>query len=261
MKLERLNENQIRITLTGEDLQSRNIRVSELAYGSEKARSLFRDMMRQAYTKLGFNADNIPLMIEAIPVSPDSITLLITKVEDPEELDMRFARFSPSKDQTGKPEKNVEDADDIIQLIRKLYDAKQKAAEPAKGDAAEERKAPQTAPRSAKAAAKPVHKAADPTLDFVRLYRFRDLESAIGAAQALKGSYSGINTLYKTDSQDPYCLILHKSAHTPEEFNRVCNIISEYGSSEACTAAREAHLLEHDRPVIMAHALQTLASL
>ena len=45
MKIERLNENQIRCTLTREDLQGREIRLSELAYGSEKARRLFHDMM------------------------------------------------------------------------------------------------------------------------------------------------------------------------------------------------------------------------
>ncbi len=32
----------------------------------------------------------IPLMIEAIPISMDSIVLIITKVEDPDELDTRF---------------------------------------------------------------------------------------------------------------------------------------------------------------------------
>ena len=33
-------------------------------------------------------------MIEAIPMSNDSIQLVITKVDDPEELDTRFSRFS-----------------------------------------------------------------------------------------------------------------------------------------------------------------------
>ena len=39
---------------------------------------------------------NIPLMIEAIPLNADCIVLIITKVEDPEELDTRFSRFAPS---------------------------------------------------------------------------------------------------------------------------------------------------------------------
>ena len=98
MKIEKLNDHQIRCTLTSEDLATRNIKLSELAYGSEKAKALFRDMMQQAQIQFGFEADNIPLMIEAIPVSTESIILIITKVEDPEELDTRFSKFSPAID-------------------------------------------------------------------------------------------------------------------------------------------------------------------
>ena len=37
MKLEKINDNQIRCTLTKADLADRQIKLSELAYGSEKA--------------------------------------------------------------------------------------------------------------------------------------------------------------------------------------------------------------------------------
>ena len=94
MKIEKVNDNQIRCTLTREDLAERQIKLSELAYGTEKAKLLFRDMMQQAAYEFGFEADDIPLMIEAIPLSQDTIILVITKVEYPEELDTRFSRFS-----------------------------------------------------------------------------------------------------------------------------------------------------------------------
>ena len=96
MKIEKVNENQIRCTLTREDLVSRELKISELAYGTEKAKTLFRDMMRQANFEFGFEAEDIPLMIEAIPLNAECIVLIITKVEDPEELDTRFSRFAPS---------------------------------------------------------------------------------------------------------------------------------------------------------------------
>ena len=38
MKIERINENQIRCTLTSFDLSARNINIVELAYGTEKAK-------------------------------------------------------------------------------------------------------------------------------------------------------------------------------------------------------------------------------
>ncbi len=87
MKIEKVNDNQIRCTLTREDLAERQIKLSELAYGTEKAKMLFRDMMQQAAYEFGFEADDIPLMIEAIPLSADTIILVITKVEYPALID------------------------------------------------------------------------------------------------------------------------------------------------------------------------------
>ena len=43
MKIEKVNENQIRCTLTKADLADRQLKLSELAYGTEKAKDLFRD--------------------------------------------------------------------------------------------------------------------------------------------------------------------------------------------------------------------------
>ena len=93
MKIEKINENQIRCTLTKEDLADRNIKISELAYGSGKTRELFQDMMRQANDDFGFEVNDIPLMVEAIPVSPESIILVITKVDDPEETEAHLSKF------------------------------------------------------------------------------------------------------------------------------------------------------------------------
>ncbi len=100
MKIERINENQIRCTLTSFDLSARNINIVELAYGTEKAKKLFREMIQRASNEVGFEAEDIPLMVEAIPLSSESIMLVITKIEDPEELDTRFARFSPAAEET-----------------------------------------------------------------------------------------------------------------------------------------------------------------
>lgn len=44
MKIEKVNDHQIRCTLTKADLADRELKISELAYGTEKAKSLFRDM-------------------------------------------------------------------------------------------------------------------------------------------------------------------------------------------------------------------------
>ena len=126
MKIEKLNENQIRCTLTHADLAARHLKLSELAYGTEKAKALFRDMMQQASFDFGFEAENIPLMIEAIPSSADSIVLIITKVEDPEELDTRFSKFTPSGDAEPinmEALEKLQGAEEFLNLLNKVKEA------------------------------------------------------------------------------------------------------------------------------------------
>ena len=83
-------------------------------------------MMQQAQIQFGFEADNIPLMIEAIPVNLDSIILIITKVEDPDELDTRFSKFSPYKENSPAEPLQLDGADNIIDIFQKICEAKMK---------------------------------------------------------------------------------------------------------------------------------------
>lgn len=71
MRIERINENTIRCTLTNFDLSVRNVKLSELTYGSEKARNLFHEMMQRASNEVGFDAEDIPIVVEAIPMAND----------------------------------------------------------------------------------------------------------------------------------------------------------------------------------------------
>ncbi|MEG0370562.1 MAG: adaptor protein MecA, partial [Hungatella sp.] len=123
MKIERINDNQIRCTLSSFDLSVRNLNLVELAYGSEKARGLFREMIQKASNEVGFEAEDIPLMVEAIPLSNESVMLVITKIDDPEELDTRFAKFSPFSEEdsdamTDLASELLEGADGLLTLTR-----------------------------------------------------------------------------------------------------------------------------------------------
>ena len=124
MKIERINENQIRCTLSSFDLSVRNLNLGELAYGSEKARNLFREMIQKASNEVGFDAEDIPLMVEAIPLSNESVMLVITKIEDPEELDTRFSKFSQMSDEdsdsifNGVTSEFLEGADGLMELLK-----------------------------------------------------------------------------------------------------------------------------------------------
>ncbi|MDO4804414.1 MAG: adaptor protein MecA [Lachnospiraceae bacterium] len=251
MKLEKINENQIRCTLTAADLEERNIRLSELAYGSEKARNLFRDMMIEAHRQFGFVADNIPLMIEAVPMSSEGLVMVITKVEDPEELDTRFSRFTMPRE-AGRDEKELSGADDILDAIHRIYESKIKAA---KQNMARE------SSRLKGADAIKTESENDEAVDLVRCYSFSDMDTVIEAAGGLGGFYHGENTLYKLRKSGKYQLVVHEGDHSAEEFNKVCNILSEYGKIVPFSKTKEAHMAEHEDVVIEGQALQELATL
>ena len=247
MKIERLNESQIRCTLTSADLSSRHIKINELAYGSDKARALFSDMMQEAQTKVGFDIGSSPLMIEAIPVSPDSLVLIITKVDDPEELDARFSRFTQTDETVSGRNSEHAAADDILDLFQKIYEAKARAEEAQKNSG-----------RDSGEEAGPATEEA-PVL--TQCFRFRTLDDVIGAARGLHRFYRGRNMLCKTRGDAAYALILSPEGTEPDVFNKVCNILSEYGTGESCPPAAEAYLREHGEVLLAKDALQTLAGL
>ena len=228
MKIEKINDNQIRCTLTREDLENHQIRISELAYGTEKAKKLFRDMMQQAQIQFGFEADNIPLMIEAIPVSTESIILIITKVEDPEELDTRFSKFAPFRGNDKTDTLQLDGADNIIDIFQKLYEAKMKSTQTKDGKSAQN------------TGAKENDDTQVPDVNLIRLYEFDTLDDVIAAAHGLNGYFTGTNTLYKDPADELYKLVLHQSSLSPEDFNRVCNILTEYGQGKAFSLYRRS---------------------
>ena len=119
MKIEKISDTQIRCTLSRQDLADRDLKISELAYGSDKAKDLFRELMVQASYECGFEADDIPLMIEAIPVSGDCLVLVVTKVEDPDELDTRFSNFSSYRDSGDEDSSSITSsvADEILECF------------------------------------------------------------------------------------------------------------------------------------------------
>lgn len=248
MKIERINENQIRCTLTREDLVSRQIKLSELAYGSVKARELFRELMEQASYQYGFEAEDIPLMIEAIPLSSESIVLLVTKVENPDELDTRFSRFSEDDEdfeddefEASAPAKTFNNtaADDILNVFNGLLD--------------KAREAIAASPEKAAAKGLPV--------DITKMFVFESLDDIIKLSAMLELFYTGNNSLFKSPSDGLYYLVVSKTNDSPEVYNKVCNILAEYGDQYNFALGTDKYMEEHYETIVLNHAVQALAHL
>lgn len=267
MKIEKVNDNQIRCTLTKEDLISRQLKLSELAYGDAKAKELFREMMQQASFEFGFEAENIPLMVEAIPTSQDSVVLIITKVESPDELDTRFSQFSPSSQDQSGPQADAlntflpksEGADAILDTLYKLQEKARNL------ESNSSKKSSPTKDETNKEAATtdiPEKKDVEQiNIDYTNLYSFTSMDTLSKLAIVIGQFYVGNNSLYKNNKNERYYLFVHKNKQSPEDFNKVCNIIGEYGKQEPSNQASEAYYDEHFKCIIRNTTLQTLASL
>lgn len=283
MKIERLNENQIRCTLNKSDLASRQLKINELAYGSDKAKELFRDMMQQASYELGFEAEDTPLMIEAIPVSSECIVLIVTKVDNPEELDTRFSRFSPSDsdddnfdfddietiegndysdfslptaneeldecaatDEEGLPEDELMN---IFNRVKEYFnkDSDNKASQPSPSQ-----------PSGKGTTDRPEHRK---SANISRVFSFSSLDDITNAACIIDTFYKDSNSVYKNPSDRRYYLCISKTKCNSKDFNKVCNILSEYGQKESGFDNHIGFFAEHCECIIAEHALHILRRL
>lgn len=230
MKIERISDSQIRCTLSDVDLSERNLNLSELAYGSEKARRLFREMVQKASVEVGFEAEDLPLMVEAIPLSNQSVMLVITKVDDPEEMDTRFSRFAPA------PEGDL-NAFDPAAAAPVLEGAEQ----------------PFT----------PLHdekippKAEEPRM---RVFLFQSLDKVIEAAKALNGMKCG-GKLYKHPQSGSYYLVLTEKDVDPAVFAPLCNKLTEYGTRVRQNYSSDSYFSEHYEVILKKDALSSLAKI
>ena len=289
MHIEKINDNQIKCTLSQRDLRARNLDLSELAYGTEKARSLFQEMIEQAHDAFGFEGENTPLMVEAIPISKENIILIITRIDNPEELDSRFSRFS-SPHQEEDAEEDIEGADEILNSCRSQPQDSQEedpdavldpdlqdllkqlqpdasltesgelkdgsdslSSEPPVSDSVES-----SLHTSPKEEAKGEASGQDQPSNLMRIYAFHDLDTLAEISRILHSFYNGVNSLYKDPIASVYYLTVFQSHHSPSDFNKVCNILSEYGQRVKGNGAREAYYMEHYECIVSQTALQRL---
>lgn len=281
MKIEKLNENQIRCTLNKSDLASRHLKINELAYGSDKAKELFRDMMQQASFELGFEAEDTPLMIEAIPISAECIVLIVTKVDNPEELDTRFSRFSPSD----SDDDDSFDFDDIETIDSNNYSSYSlpKANEELDESAATEEEN-NSIPEddlmnildrvkeyfNKESTGKKIDKAEPPadkpapeeTVSHItRVFSFDSLDDISSVSRIIDRFYHDNNSVYKNPSDKRYYLTISKNKTSAKDFNKVCNILSEYSKKENQFDNYTGFFSEHCDCIVKNHAMHILCKL
>lgn len=252
MKIEKINERQICCIISTQDLINNQLKLSELALGSSKARGFFRSIMLKARDDCGFDGLNSPLMIEAMPQPPDMLKLIITKMK-PEDQNSGVHQ-DPLDEEPKKIELHFKGADSVLSLFKK-----------APGADTPVRNEPRSGDNSASYMYDAIQKILENALPdeeqppVIEAFRFSSIDNAVTAAKAMKDYYDGDNSLYSETGQSTYLLVVRCVSETPEEFNKICNILTEYSVPVHCTVSGENYLREHGNEMIADNALQVLA--
>ena len=81
MKIEKLNDNKIKITLNLTDLEENHIDFHTFMSNSIETQDLFLDMLDKAEREVGFVTDDYRVMIEALAMSDGNFVLTVTRFE------------------------------------------------------------------------------------------------------------------------------------------------------------------------------------
>lgn len=87
MKIERVGENKIKIFVTYDDLEERDIDLDTFNYNSPETQELFWDLMEEAEIELGFEAQESQLCIEAVSDVDHGFVITITRMEEENEFE------------------------------------------------------------------------------------------------------------------------------------------------------------------------------
>lgn len=82
MKIEKISDNIIKVTISYNDLVEKNIDLNMLNYNTPAAQEFFWDLMEQAEKQLGFDLTDSQLIIEPVPDSNDGFVITITRVDE-----------------------------------------------------------------------------------------------------------------------------------------------------------------------------------
>ncbi len=224
MKMERINENQIKIEIDKEDLIERDMKITELAYGGDKAREFFRELMEIAAEECDFDVDNVPIMIEAVPLSLDSISIIVSKVTSEEQLEKSIEKVD-------KKAKSMEKRQsELTELIKEKIDEVEKSGKLKK------------------------EKKEKVKRENVLLYSFSNIDTIISLSKRL-ATYKGKSSVFKEDEK---LFLLLEPLKTVDE-KVLGAVLSEYGQRHVCTVNSKFYFVEHAEIIIKNKAIEVLS--
>jgi adapter protein MecA 1/2 len=82
LRVEKINNTQIKVVLNSKDMDERNIKFTEIALGTAGAHGLFRDVLEIATRDFGFAVNNVPLVIEAVSAKRNEAAFIVSRASN-----------------------------------------------------------------------------------------------------------------------------------------------------------------------------------
>ena len=122
MKIERLSQDKIRIFLTFDDLLERGIQKEDMWREIPKVHELFSEMMDQAYSELGFDA-NGPLAVEVFALPAQGMVVIVTRGKmNGNSEDRATPKMMTTEDEIYEMEVTLEQSDIVMYAFRDIED-------------------------------------------------------------------------------------------------------------------------------------------
>ena len=220
MKIEKVNNDRLKITLTISDLREQDIDIADLSFDTPKAHTFFDEILSRAFDEFGFEINDAPVIIEASPVSKDTLVIFISKVD-------RETVLNRLKAHTEK----LEDVSKSLELTNGTM----KLPAPAEGNK-----------RKRRSKSEPL------------IYSSSTLDNIENACLNLSGLFEGQSMLYSF--KEMYYLVLGKNRIKGVSFAKIEAVLSEYMSKVKTSVLTLAYLDEHSKVILKTRAVEQMAS-
>lgn len=247
MQIEKHDEKNLYCYITEDDFHDLEIFPDTLAYGSNSFRKLLSVIMKKAGEECLFTSYELPLLVEAVPLDNQELFIQISAIDEAEELDPRFAQFSPSIFEELDLEEDEPDTNSM-ETPEDIYMSENDGSEKPSFSAAQDTPA---FSRSRRSSTSNTHRT---------IYTFDTYEALITALRSAgkAGQFSQIRSaLYYHPEKKKYYLVFQQHQNTAA-VRALLASFCEYASARPLTPSIQAWLTEHCRCLIRAHAISRL---
>lgn len=228
MKVEKINENKVKITLTIDELKQRKINIKDIEKDATLARNLFIDLIEETKLDEDFVLDDSQLYIEASSDNNNLFIVTITKIDHMPDISKYSLKSKSSKTKIKTKALN----NTIKTKVKVSRKVNTKLSKKKKNN---------------------IDYRVDSTL-----YAFNSMKTLLDACAIFKKEnlYFGKNSLYRY--QNKYFILFEKSTINNKKFIKTFSVISEFCEKYYSEDLFDISVKENSKLIIKDNALQKL---